>query len=113
MKETIPQLSQELFKIKLNIEEELSQGNKTNEDLYNLIIKTIDFLKNKRRGEPISKKLPIYKYFEKQYRITNLFLIKISKEARAFYTNVSGGECQEPYTEVYGVFNPSVLIGFL
>ena len=29
MKETIPKLSQELFEIKLRIEEELSQGNKT------------------------------------------------------------------------------------
>ena len=92
MKETIPQLSQELFNTKIKIEEELSRGNKTNEDLYNLILKTIDFLKNKRIGEPVSKKLPIYKYFEKEYGITNLFLIKVSKEARAFYTNVSGGE---------------------
>ncbi len=92
MKETIPQLSQELFKIKIGIEEELSNGNKTNEDLYDLILKTIDFLKNERTGEPISKKLPIYKYFEKEYGITNLFLIKISKEARAFYTNVAEGE---------------------
>jgi hypothetical protein len=92
MKEAIPQLSQELFKLKVKIENELSQENKTNEDLYSLIIKTIDFLKAKRTGEPVSKKLPIYKYFEKQYGITNLFLIKISKEARAFYTNVFGGE---------------------
>ncbi|PIN93976.1 hypothetical protein COU61_00670 [Candidatus Pacearchaeota archaeon CG10_big_fil_rev_8_21_14_0_10_35_13] len=94
MKEIIPKLSQELFQTKIRIEEELTQGNKTNEELYNLITKTIDFLKAKRTGEPISKKLPIYKYFEKQYGITNLFLIKISKEARAFYTNISGGEYQ-------------------
>ena len=40
------------------------------------------------------KKLPIYKYFEKKYGITNLFLIKISKEARAFYTNTSQDEYQ-------------------
>jgi hypothetical protein len=92
MKETVPQLTQELFKVKVRIEKELSQGNKTNEDLYSLIMKAIDFLKNKRTGEPISKRLPIYKYFEKHYGVTNLFLIKISREARAFYTNVFGGE---------------------
>jgi len=86
------ELSQELFKIKLSIEKELSQGNKTNEDLYNLILKTIDFLKSKRTGEPISKKLPIYRYFEEKFGVTNLFLIKVSKEARAFYTNIAGGE---------------------
>lgn len=92
MKEKVPQLSQELFRIKLRIEEQLSQGNKTDEEFYNLILKTIDFLKNKRIGEPISKRLPIYRYFEDRYGVTNLFLIKISKEARAFYTNLSGGQ---------------------
>ncbi len=89
MKEFVVQLSRELFKSKIQIEKELGQDNKSNEELYSLILKTIDFLKLKRKGEPVSKKLPIYKYFEKKHRITNLFLIKISKEARAFYTNIS------------------------
>ncbi len=94
MKTFIPKLSRELFEAKIKIEEELRNSNKTNEKLYLLIIKTINFLKQGRNGEPISKKLPIYKYFEKKYGITNLFLIKISKEARAFYTNTSQDEYQ-------------------
>ena len=48
MKEFITQLSEDLFKIKLEI--------------------------------------------EKEYGVTNLFLIKVSKEARAFYTNTSQDE---------------------
>jgi len=92
MKELITQLSKDLFYAKIEIEKELSNGNKTNQELYLLIIKTIEFLKAERKGEPISKKLPIYKYFEKKYGITNLFLIKLTKEARAFYTKVSDGE---------------------
>lgn len=92
MKEFIPKLSKELFEAKIGIEKELSGGNKTNERLYLLIQKTIEFLKQKRKGEPISKKLPIYKYFESKFGITNLFLIKITKEARAFYTNTSQDE---------------------
>jgi len=92
MKELIPQLSRTLFQAKIDIEKELREGNKTNEGLYLLIIKSINFLKAKRKGEPISKKLPIYKYFEKKYGITNLFLIKISKEGRAFYTNTAQDE---------------------
>ncbi len=94
MKQFIPKLSKELFEAKLKIEYELRKGNKTNEKLYSLIQKAIDFLKQKRRGEPISKKLPIYKYFELKYGITNLFLIKLTREARAFYTNTS----QDEYT---------------
>jgi hypothetical protein len=94
MKEFVTKLSKELFEIKLKIEEELSKGNKTNENFYHLINKSIEFLNQKRTGEPISKKLPIYKYFESKYRITNLFLIKISKEARALYTNTSQDEYQ-------------------
>ena len=85
-KEFIVQLSGDLFKIKVDIEKELLKGNKSNAELYALILKTIDFLKSNRNGEPISKKLPIYKYFEKRYGITNLFLIKLTKEARGFYT---------------------------
>lgn len=92
MKDIILKLSRDLFEIKVKIERELSQGNKTNEKLYLLILKAIDFLKQKRKGEPISKKLPIYKYFESKYGINNLFLIKISREARALYTNVSQDE---------------------
>ncbi len=92
MKEFIAKLSKELFEIKIKIEEELSEGNKTNENFYQLINKTIEFLKQKRTGEPISKKLPIYKYFESKYGITNLFIIKLSKEARALYTNTSQDE---------------------
>lgn len=92
MKEKIPQLSKELFNLKIEIEKELYEGNKTNQELYSLIIKTIDFLKSGRSGEVISKKLPIYCYFEKKYSISNLFLIKLTREARAFYTSVSGGE---------------------
>ena len=92
MKVFIPKLSKELFEAKTEIEKELKQGNKTNEKLYLLIQKAIDFLKQKRKGEPISKKLPIYKYFEDKFGITNLFLIKVSKEARAFYTNTAQNE---------------------
>ena len=88
-KEFIVQLSGDLFQTKVDIEKELVKGNKSDADLYALIIKTIDFLKAKRNGEPISKKLPIYKYFEKKYGITNLFLIKLTKEARGFYTNTA------------------------
>jgi len=79
MKEFVTQLSNELFQTKIKIEKELRQGNKTNEDLYQLIIKAINFLKSKKKGEPISKKLPIYKYFENKFGITNLFLMKITK----------------------------------
>jgi len=94
MKEFVPKLSKELFELKLKIEKELSEGNKTNENFYQLINKSIWFLKQKRKGVPISKKLPIYKFFEKKYGITNLFLIDISKEARALYTNTSQDEYQ-------------------
>ncbi|MCK5149300.1 hypothetical protein KAJ87_00045 [Candidatus Pacearchaeota archaeon] len=92
MKIFVPKLSKELFELKLKIEKEFSQENKTNENLYQLINKATDFLKQKRSGAPISKKLPIYKYFEKKYGITNLFLIDISKEARALYTNTANNE---------------------
>jgi len=92
MKVSITKLSKELFELKIKIEKELAQENKTNENLYQLINKAIDFLKQKRIGAPISKKLPIYKYFEKKYRITNLFLIYLSKEARAIYTTTSQDE---------------------
>ena len=92
MKIKIVQLSKELFQIKTEIENELIQGNKSNENLYNLITKTIDFLKAQRTGDPISKKLPIYKYFENKFGITNLFLIDITRGARAFYTNTSQNE---------------------
>lgn len=92
MKNKIVQLSKELFGVKIEIENELLQGNKTNENLYNLIKKAIDFLKAERTGAPISKKLPIYKYFEEKFGITNLFLFDLSKEARAFYTNTSKDE---------------------
>lgn len=92
MKEFVPKLSKELFIAKVEIEKELSDGNKSDEELYLLIIKAINFLKTGRKGDPISKKLPIYKYFENKYGITNLFLIKLSKEARGFYTNVSQDE---------------------
>lgn len=92
MKEFVPKLSGDLFKTKIEIEKELTEGNKSNEELYLFILKTIEFLKAKRKGDPISKKLPIYKYFENKYGITNLFLIKVSREARAFYTNTSHDE---------------------
>jgi hypothetical protein len=94
MKEFVTQLSKELFETKLKIEKELAEGNKTNENLYQLITKAIDFLKQGRIGSPISKKLPIYKYFESKYGITNLFLIDLSREARGLYTNTSQGEFQ-------------------
>ena len=92
MKKFIPKLSRELFEVKVQIEHELRKGNKTNENLYGLIEKAIDFLRKGRKGEPLSKKIPIYKYFESKYKITNLFLIKVRKEARAFYTNTSQDE---------------------
>ena len=88
----VVQLSPELFRVKTEIEAELTEGNKTNEKLYSLILKAIDFLKQKRTGMPISKKLPIYKHYEKKYGITNLFMIKLTRGSRGFYTNVSGGE---------------------
>ena len=91
-KEFIVQLSPDLFKIKTEIEAELLAGNKTNEKLYSLILKAIEFLKGKRIGLPISKKLPIYNYYEKKYGITNLFMIKLTRGSRGFYTNVSGGQ---------------------
>ena len=88
----IVQLSPELFKIKTNIEKELLEGNKTNEKLYSLILKAIQFLKDKRTGLPVPKRLPVYNYYEKKYGITNLFLIKLTRGSRGVYTNVSGGE---------------------
>ncbi|MFA6022535.1 MAG: hypothetical protein WC781_00435 [Candidatus Pacearchaeota archaeon] len=91
-KEFIVQLSPELFNVKTSIETELQKGNKTNEKLYSLILKSIEFLKEKRTGLPISKKLPIYKYYESKYGITNLFMIKLTYGSRGFYTNVSGGQ---------------------
>jgi len=89
MKEYIVQLSSDLFQTKLKIEKELREGNKSNADFYSLIVKAIDFLKANRKGEPISKKLPIFKYFENKHGVNNLYLIKISREARALYTYVS------------------------
>ncbi|MEK6895093.1 MAG: hypothetical protein AABX48_01080 [Nanoarchaeota archaeon] len=91
-KEFIVQLSSELFNVKTSIESELQNENKTNEKLYSLILKAIEFLKERRTGLPISKKLPIYKYYEKRYGITNLFMIKLIYGSRGFYTNVSGGQ---------------------
>lgn len=88
-KEYEVQLSENLFQTKIEIERELAKGNKSNAELYSLIIKTIDFLKANRKGEPVSKRLPIFKYFEERYGISNLYLIKISREARAFYTYTS------------------------
>jgi hypothetical protein len=92
MKNYIVKLSKELFEIKTKIEEELRKGNKTDEQLYNLIIKAIEYLRNNRTGEPLSKKLPIYKYFENKFGINNLFILDVGKGARAFYTNVSQDE---------------------
>jgi hypothetical protein len=92
MKHFIIKLSKELFDIKTKIERELSEGNKTNENLYVLINRAIEYLKLNRSGAPISKKLPIYKYFENKFGITNLFLIDLGKSARAFYTNTSQDE---------------------
>jgi len=92
MKKFVTKLSKDLFQTKIEIEKELSEGNKTNENLYLLILKAIEFLKSERKGDPISKKLTIYKYFENRYGITNLFLIKLSKEARGFYTNTAQNE---------------------
>ena len=89
MKSIIVQLSEELFNVKIMIEQELRKGNKSDEPLYRLILKSIEFLNDKRKGEPISKRLPIFKYFEKKYGITNLFLIKLTKQARAFYTHTA------------------------
>src|SRR3989344_9387501 len=83
-KEFIVKLSSELFKSKTDIESELLKGNKTNEKLYSLILKAIQFLKEKRVGIPISKKLPIYNYYEKKYGITNLFMIKLTRGSRGF-----------------------------
>lgn len=92
MKQYVVKLSSELFKTKVEIEKELSEGNKTNERLYSLILKAVEFLKLNRKGNPISKKLPIYKYFEEKFGISNLFLIDLSKESRAFYTHTSHDE---------------------
>ena len=92
MKEFIVKLSRDLFQTKIEIERQLSQGDKSNENLYQLITKAIEFLKVGRKGNPISKKLPIYKYFELAYGTTNLFIVDLTKEARGFYTNVSQDE---------------------
>ncbi len=73
MKEFIVQLSGNLFQIKVEIEKELIKGNKSNAELYSLILKAIDFLKTRRRGNPISKKLPIYRYFDNKYGIQIYF----------------------------------------
>lgn len=91
-KDFIVQLSPDLFKVKTDIEEELRNGNKTNEKLYSLITKAINFLKEGRKGLPIQKKLPIYQHYEKKYGITNLFMIKLTYGSRGFYTLVSGGQ---------------------
>jgi hypothetical protein len=40
----------------------------------------------------LSKKLPIYKYFEGKFGITNLFILDVGSGARAFYTSVSQDE---------------------
>jgi len=92
MKKETTQISKELFKNKIKIEKELSQGNKVNEDLYLLILKSENFLENKRRGAPIAKHLKIYNYFENKYKITNLFIIDLTKSARAFYTKIANGK---------------------
>ena len=92
MKDFVPKLSNELFLSKIEIEKELASGNKSNENLYRLILKAENFLREGRKGAIISKKLPIYKYFEEQYGVNNLFLFDLSNEARAFYTNVSQDE---------------------
>jgi len=89
MKEYIVQLSGDLFQTKVNIEKELLKRNKSNADLYALIVKSIDFLKAKLREEAISKKLPILRDFQKKYELINLFLIKLSEEARGFYTHTA------------------------
>ena len=89
MKELVTQLSSDLFKTKIKIESELVKGNKTNEELYSYIQKAIDFLKAGRKGQPVSKKLPIFEYFQKHYGVNNLFRIEVSKSARAFYTLTS------------------------
>ena len=92
MKEFVPKLSRELFLSKIDIEKELAAGNKSNENLYRLILKAENFLRDGRKGAIISKKLPIYKHFEEKYGINNLFLFDLSSEARAFYTHVSHDE---------------------
>ena len=92
MKRFVPKLSKDLFLSKVEIEKELAEGNKSNENLYKLILKAENFLREKRKGAIISKKLPIYKYFEEKYGITNLFLFDLTNEARAFYTNTSRSE---------------------
>ena len=42
-KKFVVQLSPELFKVKIDIETELHEGNKTNEKLYSLILKAKHF----------------------------------------------------------------------
>jgi len=92
MKEFVAKLSKSLFLSKVEIEKELAEGNKSNENLYRLILKAEDFLKAGRVGAIVSKKLPIYKYFEEKFGITNLYIFDLSGEARAFYTNTSQDE---------------------
>ena len=94
MKTFVTQLSADLFETKLQIEEQLRKGDKTNEDLYKLLLKAIDFLKNGRKGQPIAKKLPMYSYFEQKYGVNNLFRIELSKSARAFYTLTSENDIE-------------------
>ena len=92
MRSFVPKLSRELFLSKVEIEKELAEGNKSNENLYRLILKAENFLREGRKGAIVSKKLPIYKYFEERHGITNLFLFDLGSEARAFYTNTSRDE---------------------
>ncbi len=92
MKIFVPKLSKDLFLSKIQIEKELLSGNKVNENLYRLILKAEDFLRDGRRGAIVSKKLPIYKYFLDKYGVSNLFLFDLSRGARAFYTNTSQDE---------------------
>ena len=51
-----------------------------------------NFFREGRSGAIISKKLPIYKYFEEKFGIMNLFLFDLFSEARAFYTNTAQNE---------------------
>ena len=92
MREFVPKLSKELFESKIEIEKELLIGNKTNENLYRLILKAEEFLKAGRVGAIVSKKLPIYQYYEAKFGITNLYIFDLSSEARAFYTNTAFDE---------------------
>lgn len=91
-KKVVTQLSKPLFEIKVQIEKDISNGNKTDAELLSLIESIICFLKEGRKGTPVAKGLPIFRYFEVEFGVSNLFVVDLRAGFRGFYTRVSNGE---------------------